>query len=70
MTLWRVLVMKHKKDEFIMGCKRDLRTYSKEYDEKEISNLENSEESINNTNKNLAEAKVYNFNLEILYKIL
>jgi V-type H+-transporting ATPase subunit C len=43
MTLWRVVIMNHKKEDFINQVRRDYRSNCKEYDEAEIANL--SEES-------------------------
>ena len=57
MTLWRVLVMKHKVDSFINGCKRDVRIYAKEYDDVEINNLEKSQKDIDRVNREVADSK-------------
>jgi hypothetical protein len=39
MTLWRVMVMKHKKDEFINQARNKFKTMVKEYNEQEILKL-------------------------------
>ena len=39
MTLWRVIVMEHKKDDFINQARIKLKSWVKEYDETEIQRL-------------------------------
>jgi hypothetical protein len=39
MSLWRVVIMEHKIEEFISDCRKDIRVYAKLYDENEIINL-------------------------------
>lgn len=39
MTLWRIVILDHKKDEFINQIRNNMRVFCKIYNEEEISNL-------------------------------
>jgi hypothetical protein len=57
-TLWRVVVMDHKKEEFINAAKKDLRVFVKEYDEDEIINLPKEMKERDQIKNSIEEKKV------------
>ena len=58
MTLWRVTVMDHKKEDFINTAKKELRVYAKEYDEDEIINLPKEMKERDQIKSSIEEKKV------------
>jgi hypothetical protein len=58
MTLWRVVVMDHKKEDFINSCKKEIRCYAKEYDEDEIINLPKEMKERDQIKNSIEEKKV------------
>ncbi len=58
MTLWRVVIMENKKEEFIKACIKDLRVYAREYDENEILNLPHEFKERERIKANIDERKV------------
>jgi V-type H+-transporting ATPase subunit C len=63
MTLWRVLVMDHKKEDFINSAKKDIRCYVKEYDEDEIINLPKEMKERDQIKNTIEEKKKQLFNI-------
>ncbi len=57
-ALYRVVMLKDKKDEFINECRRSLRIYAKEYNNSEIQNMSKEQSTKEDLEKSIAQKKV------------
>jgi hypothetical protein len=58
-ALYRVVVLKDKKDEFMNECKKALRIYCKEFNREEIMNMSKEQKSKEELQASIAAKKVF-----------